>query len=469
MKRVAAALGVALVLAACASASARSSHLSAAGSDWPRFGYDAARHNSGPAATRVTASTVHHLERQTVTLDGTVDSSAIYLHAARIGGRAHDAFFVTTTYGKTEAIDADSGAVLWRYTPQTYESYAGGTRITTAAPVADPNRRAVYAAAPDGRITKLSVADGSPVWSTAVTLDPTHEKLTSALNFSRGLVIVTTGGFIGDIPPYQGHVVTLRASDGKIVAVWNSLCSNRHTLIQPSTCNASDSAIWARSGAVVDPHTGDLIVATGNGPWNGKTNWGDSVVVLSPTASKLLGHWTPLNQSELERRDLDIGSAGPALLAGGRIVQGGKDRKLRLISLTRMRGSGAHLGGELHVVSTPRAAPMFTVPAAWRSRWLFVATYSGTAAWRLAGDRLQRVWINDTAGSSPVVAGGLLYVAGTGALNVYNPTTGRRVAALPYGTFHWQSPIVADGRIALAEGDSNHHRTSGVLNIYRVR
>ena len=87
------------------------------GTDWARFGYDAARSNSGPASTGITAANVSHLRRQQVQLDGTVDSSAIYLHAATIRGKAHDVFFVTTSYGKTEAIDAASGAVLWRYTP----------------------------------------------------------------------------------------------------------------------------------------------------------------------------------------------------------------------------------------------------------------------------------------------------------------------------------------------------------------
>ena len=44
------------------------------GGDWGRFGYDAARHNSGPAATGITAASVGSLKRQAVRLDGTVDS-----------------------------------------------------------------------------------------------------------------------------------------------------------------------------------------------------------------------------------------------------------------------------------------------------------------------------------------------------------------------------------------------------------
>src|SRR5437588_7009337 len=219
------------------------------GGDWTRVGYDAARHNSGPAATGITASNVGRLRRQEVQLDGTVDSSPIYLR----GIGSHDLFVVTTSYGKTEAIDADSGAVLWRYTPPGYGSWAGSAQITNMAPVADPSRRYVYAGSPDGRITKLSVANGKAAWSTAITRDPIHEKLTSSLNFSGGAVLATTGGYFGDAPPYQGHVVALSPASGAVLHVWNSLCSTRTTILQPSSCASRDSAIWARPGAVGVP------------------------------------------------------------------------------------------------------------------------------------------------------------------------------------------------------------------------
>ena len=38
---------------------------------------------------------------------------------------------------------------------------------------------------------------------------------------------------------------------------------------------------------------------------------------------------------------------------------------------------------------------------------------------------------------------------------------------LPCGAGHWNSPIVADGRIALPEGNANSHRTDGILDIWR--
>jgi glucose dehydrogenase len=119
------------------------------GGDWTRFGYDAARHDVGPASTGITAANVAGLHRQQVGLPGTVDASPIYLRNALVNGARHDTFFMTTTYGITLAVDAASGTVLWRFTPHGYSSWAGSERITNSTPVADPSRRYVYAGAPN--------------------------------------------------------------------------------------------------------------------------------------------------------------------------------------------------------------------------------------------------------------------------------------------------------------------------------
>src|SRR5581483_57645 len=100
------------------------------------------------------------------------------------------------------------GRVLWRYTPAGYASWAGTAQITTATPAADPGRQWIYAASPDGRIQKIA----------------------AALNVWSGRVIATTGGYIGDAPPYQGHVAVIDARSGRLVSVWNSLCSGRRGL-----------------------------------------------------------------------------------------------------------------------------------------------------------------------------------------------------------------------------------------------
>src|SRR5262249_51578599 len=118
-------------------------------------------------------------------------------------------------------------------------------------------------------------------------------------------------------------------------------------------------------------------------------------------------------------------------------------------------------------VPTPGGAAMFSVPAVWKGTWVFVSDSSGTAAWLLRGGRLHATWSNSNSGTSPVVAGNLLYVAGSGAVHVYVPTSGKEVATLPTGSLHWQSPIVVGGRVILGEGSANDHATTGILDIYR--
>lgn len=439
-------------------AAARSTPASTVSNDWPVFGYDAARHNSSPSST-INARNVGALKQMKVTLDGTVDSSPIF-----VGGW----FVVTTTYGRTELIDSSTGRVKWRFTPPSYSQVAGSAQITNASPAASTDRTAVYAAASDGRIRKLRLRDGKVLWQTAITRDPTREKLTSSLNVSRGLVIATTGGYIGDAPSYQGHVVTLSERTGRIAHVWNSLCSDRHTLIVPRSCSSSDSAIWSRNGAAVDPANGTLVVATGNGPWNGRTDWGDSTVVLSPDAARMLRHWTPTDQKALETSDADLGSTSPGLLDGGLAVQGGKDGKVRLLQLHRLPGVNGRLGGELQTIPTPGGSGLFSVLAIWKGKWVFLSTDGGTAAWLLRGGRLHAIWSNGNGGTSPVIAGNLLYVASNGSVRVYVPTSGKQVATLPSGAVHWQSPIVANGHVAVAEGNANDHATTGVLDIYTL-
>jgi glucose dehydrogenase len=439
--------------------------------DWTRFGWDASRSNASTDSTGITAANVASMRRQQVQLDGTVDASPIYLHGVRINGSDRDAFFVTTTYGKTIAIDANDGSILWRYTPPNYDSWAGSRQITTATPVADPSRNFIYAASPDGRIQKLSIADGRPAWSTAITLLPSREKIASSLNYFRGRIIATTGGYIGDAPPYQGHVAILNAESGRLVHVWNSLCADRHELIAPASCGESGSAIWGRTGAVIDTTNGDIYIATGNARYDGRVHWGDAAVSIDSSATTILDNYTPTNTDDLNSRDADLGSTSPVLLGGGFVLQGGKDGKIRLLQWGRTR-NGARRGGETQIVSTPSGDDLITAPAVMRgaTTWIFAADNGGTAAWTFSNDRLQDKWHNRNSGTSPVVAGGLLYVYDHrgGGLRVYDPESGRQIVALDAGDGHWNTPIIADGRIALPEGDSNSRRNSGVLNIWRL-
>lgn len=440
--------------------------------NWPMFGGDVQSTSANPEPTGITAADVRRLRRRQVELDGLVDASAIYLHGATVSGARHDAVFVTTSYGKTISLDAESGDVLWEYTPTSYRDLAGTRQFTNSTPVADPDSQSIYAASPDGYIQKLTVGDGKVLWRTAITELPPREKIASPLKFFRGRVIAVTGGYIGDRPPYQGHVAILDGRSGKLLRVWNSLCSNRAGLMQPSSCPQTQSAIWGRAGAVIDPSDGHIFIATGNGDWNGTTDWGDALVELNSAATAILANYTPADTRELSDSDLDLGSASPVLLGGDLLAQGGKDGKIRLLDRREIAGTTPHKGHELQIVDTPSGTDLFPQPAVWRhggQTWMFAADRGGTAAWQVRNGSLHQEWRNDTGGTSPVEAGGLLFVYDPGGeLNVYEASSGKRIATLPCGRGHWNSPIVVDGKIILPEGDANSRTTSGVLDIWSL-
>src|SRR5919108_5360146 len=331
--------------------------------DWRRYGFNAQRSNVGPR--RVGFRSPGRLRRHEVRLPGTVDSSPIYLNRVRVRGRRRDAFFVTTTYGRALAIDARRRRIVWQFVPRGIGRLEGSAQFTNATPIADPTRRWIYSASPNGQIHKLSVRSGREArgWPVTITRDATHEKIAPALNLSGRYVIAVTGGYIGDAPPYQGHVVAISRKSGRIAHVFNTLCSDRRGIIEPSSCPSSASAIWARAGAVVVPGNHRILVTTGNAPFNGRTDWGDSVLMLAPGARRLLQSYTPPTHKQLEETDDDLGSTAPALLPapGGRrpryAVQGGKDGKVRLLSLRRLNNNtgraGPETGGELQVLDAP--------------------------------------------------------------------------------------------------------------------
>jgi hypothetical protein len=450
--------------------------------DWPEFGLDPQRSDVSPLSTGITAADVAHLRRVTVNLPGTVDSSPVYLHEASVAGATHSVIVVTTTYGKTLALDATgqrsaSGRVLWTFTPPGYARWAGSSQITTTSPLADPSGRFVYAASPNGLVHKLSLARGSEAagWPVSITRDATHEKLAAALNIDGPYLLVATSGYFGDAPPYQGHLVAIDRASGRIASVFNTLCSNRRRVIVPSSCSASDSAILSRGGAVVEPGGRRLLISTGNGPWNGTTDFGDSVVELTLPDLRFRQAFTPTNQAELSESDTDLGSSAPVLLGQGRVLIAGKDGTMRVLSLSRLDGRPpsvpSKLGGEVQRLPLPGGGELFAAPAVWQrgnSTTVFVGAEHATAAYALIGGRLRLVWQNGDPGTSPVLAGGLLYVydPSGGGIRVYQPRSGRPIAKLPGSPGHWNSPVVVDGHVIEPEGDANEHGLTGTLELF---
>lgn len=453
--------------------------------DWTQFGYDASgsRNNAAEASINTTTVAGLHLLWRTK-LPAIADSAPAVLNGLRFpDGSIHNLLYLTTKYGSLVALDADSGTPIWTKTNLTFDP----NKYTTSSPVVDPAHTVVYSYGLDGYVHKYDAITGRELrgggWPVQITTMPKSEKESSALNIANGYLYVTTASWGGDAPPYQGHVVVISLATGT-THVFNAICSDKAHLLQPGECRENEAGIWARPGIVVDPKTGNIFLATGNGPYTadrGGHDWGDSVIELSADGTGPIDSYTPRQPNSLYTQDLDLGSSAPALLPAIHTsktpylaVQASKEGVLRLLNRQNLSGQGGpgHIGGELQTVDAPGHCPVLTQPVVWSDSsggavWLFVASgcavggyqikvsASGTAALALE-------WTVPVGATSPVIAGGVLFIATTGnkELLAVNPTTGKQLwtslgrrAGGSIGYLHWESPIVVDARLYCTDED----------------
>jgi len=471
-----------LVSIALAAAAARAS-----AANWPLFGFDPARSGFNSAERTITVGNVHRLhERWQISLGAVADSTPILLQRVRIGRAYHSMLFQTTKDGVTRGIEAASGRVVWHFATH-------GTQITDSTPAADPSGRSIYVPGVDGKVHKLSAATGreerAPGFPARITRMPNTEKDASSLNVANGFLYAVTSGYLGDAPPYDGHVVAVRLSDGT-TTVFNSLCSLKRRLPGPNSCPQQRSGIWARGGAVVDPDpsmNGRIYAATGNGDFSankGGHNYGDSVISLSEDLSSLLGSYTPVDYDQLEQGDTDLGSTSPVMLpeqassqTPWMLVQGGKDAILKLVNRAALPG----VGGELQLIDLPGG--LFSTPAVWtdasNNAWIFLGFSNVVESYRLqtngkGASSLKLMWQSSAGstggeGTSPVVADGIVFVAFDNAIVALNALTGSELwssamqrAGRTIGPVHWESPIVVNGWVYCSD-------ENGQLTAYALR
>lgn len=465
----------------------------ARGYDWLQFNGDSRHGGNNTLETTLGASNVPTLVRTfQATLPAVCDGAPAYLSRVPTASGRRDLLFCVTMAGDLVALDAQTGSSVW-----TKSNPAGSCKInnganvcyTTSSPAIDPNRLFVYSYGLDGRVHRYRVGSGVEItgggWPQLATTKPFDEKGSSNLATGIGpggnpFLYVCNGGYPGDRGDYQGHLTTINLSNGG-QSVFNAACSDQtvHFVEKPGTpdCAHLQTAIWARSGAVYDPDTGRLFVVTGNGDYDGNASghdWGDSVLALQASGTGSGGNpidaYTPANFQQLEDVDADLGSTAPAVLPAtgfvGRLgLQSGKDAILRLIRLDDLSGHGApgFTGGELQVLGVPQGGAIFSAPAVWvrpsdGSTWTFVANGSGTSALRLSVTNgvpaLASQWTKSGGSFSPLVANGILYGAGTGVIRALSPVTGDLLwsDSSSVGSIHWESPVVANGRVYLADG-----------------
>ncbi|HEV3309442.1 MAG TPA: PQQ-binding-like beta-propeller repeat protein [Chloroflexota bacterium] len=399
-------------------------------------------------------------------------------------------------HATTYAFDATTGKLVWK------QSTSGQGRCTTAAAAVSGSW--VYSPGLDGRIHKYAAATGKAYrksgWPKLFTTQPYVEKSSSNLVISGHYLYLATSGFIGDAGHYEGHVATVNLLTGH-ENVWNSLCSNIHALITDNSgsktyCPDVQSGMFGRGQAAIDPLNKDVYFVTGNGPWNGKTDWGDSVLRVSPDGSRLLDAFTPTNQAYLNNSDSDLGSTGSAIIppvtSNGKtyrlLVQGGKGPSgsssgpavIWLVNRDQMgsKPGPGHLGGSLQHVQSPGGCEVLTAPAVWvDSHGTPVVIYAndcGTNAYNIvtsssAPPKLSMRWSISGRATTPVLSNGTLYIGHDGEVDAYDPSNAKQLWSTSnagvggsIGSIHWEYPSVSRNWLFMTD-------ESGTLFAYKRR
>jgi hypothetical protein len=108
---------------------------------------------------------------------------------------------------------------------------------------------------------------------------------------------------------------------------------------------ASAGGVWMGSGGPVADSAGNVYVSTGNGPWDGKTAFSDSILKFSPTL-KLEDYFTPDDYAYLNCNDGDLAAGGLMLIPGSTtVIGGGKRGKLYLVNTANMGKEQANDAG----------------------------------------------------------------------------------------------------------------------------
>ena len=480
---------------------------SSCATDWLQFGMNPQHSGTNTLENGYSTATGNALAFPAVLMPSPIDAAPVFVGGVATPSGTKNLLFAMAQNGTLLAIDASNGQVLWsRESPGagtlTQSSPAiDPSRQYIYAYGLDGNVHKYTIT--DGTET---LGDG---WPQLVTNKPDLDKVAAGLTIATAanghtyLYVVTDSYF--DIGDFQGHLTAVDLGEAS-QTVFNPQCSDLtiHFVANGITSGSSqddctvtpsgrvgqtaNSGIWGRPGAVFDSATDRVYIATGNGlfdPTNANGNgkyWGDSVLALNPDGTGAgsglpLDSYTPQTYAALLETDADLGSTSPAILPVPPLssfphlaMQGGKDGCVRLLNLDDLSGTGepGHAAGELQAIALPgvvdhcgdggnignfKSQAAVWVDPADGTTWIFVAFSSGFVAYELVFDdadnpSLSQKWATSDAGTSPVVANSTVYHVSGGVIYGLEATSGTTVwSTSDIGGIHWQSPIVANGRL----------------------
>ncbi|MEO7326269.1 MAG: hypothetical protein ABIW82_15715, partial [Dokdonella sp.] len=184
---------------------------------------------------------------------------------------------------------------------------------------------------------------GSGIGSVAgvLSFDPKIEDQRASLAYSNGRIFVAWAAH-SDQFAYHGWVMVYDAATLQQTAIW---CST------PAGTAFNGGGIWMAGRAPAVDAQGNVYFITGNGTYDGTTNFGESIVKFGASADTPMLDWfTPSNFSSLNDNDADLGGSGPILLPGTDLIVGAG--KSGVFYMTHTSALGHDSANDMNIAQT---------------------------------------------------------------------------------------------------------------------
>lgn len=244
--------------------------------DWPRFGNttDQRRYAAVP---QINAGTVGQLG---VAWSMTEDPRVPLWEADPVV--VHGVMYLTTSTDEVFALRADSGKVLWRYTPTVdFVQFALAGEVTPINRGVEVAAGAVFVATLDDQLIALDARSGAQRWSARIADPAQGYQGVSPPTYWRGLLFVGSAG--GDSGA-RGFVVAYDAHSGRRVWRYNTV-PRRGVGWLPATGAHGGGDVWMP--VTIDQRRGLVVFGAGNPSPDligavrpGCDPWTDAVVAL---------------------------------------------------------------------------------------------------------------------------------------------------------------------------------------------
>jgi hypothetical protein len=309
-------------------------------------------------------------------LDGYEYGQPLLVSNLTINGGAHNVVFAATENDSVYAFDADnygSGAPLW----QVSLLQPGETPIVdgpiqpfqgiTSTPVIDTTSNTTYVVSTQTltstgvstfRLNALDITTGKQKFGGPMTLQASVPgtnsdsvngvaSLTTSCVQRAALLLANSTVYIGFGGCHSGWLLAYDAQSLAQTGVFNASPNQNG-----EGTYASAGGIWMGGGGPAADDSGNVYVTTGNGPWDGQTAWGDSVLKFANNGQlQLVDYFTPDDYRFMNCHDADLASGGLLLIPGGtEALAAGKTGKLYLVNTTNLGKEQANDAGATQTV-----------------------------------------------------------------------------------------------------------------------